>query len=70
VDPTDEIGLVKVHKIEFGLHHLIGLIELIKIHMGNVQIGVWMREIGLIQDLHAESTGLTGAPWFRIKSDS
>jgi hypothetical protein len=30
--------------------------------MWNVQIGVRMREIWLIQDLHAEHTGLTGAP--------
>jgi hypothetical protein len=33
-----------------------------KIHMWNVQIGVRMREIWLLQDLHTECTGLTGAP--------
>jgi hypothetical protein len=45
VGPTGQTGVFKVQEILFGLHHWIGLVEYIKIHMWNVQIRVRMREI-------------------------
>jgi hypothetical protein len=45
VGPTGQTGVVKVRGILFGLHHWIGLVEKIKMHIWNVQIEVRMREI-------------------------
>jgi hypothetical protein len=44
--------LVKVLKRKFELHLWIALIKTIKMHIWNVQFGLWMREIWLRQDLH------------------
>jgi hypothetical protein len=53
VGPPSQTTQVKVLKKQFGLHHWIGLVEYIKIHIQNVQFGVRMKEIWLLEDLHA-----------------
>ena len=54
---TGQIGQGKFVKSSNGLHHCVDFIEMIKMHIWNVQFGVRMRKLCLPEDLHP---GLTG----------
>ena len=49
---TGQTDLVKVLKMQNGLHHYLDLVETIKMHMWNVRFGLRMREIWLQEVLH------------------
>jgi hypothetical protein len=43
-----------------GLHHCVDIVEMIEMHMWNVQFGVQMRELWSWQEPALLMTGLTG----------
>ena len=49
---TGQTDLIKVLKMQNGLHHCLDLVEMIKMHMWNVRFGLRMREIWLREVLH------------------
>ena len=55
-----QTGLSKFVKMPIVLHHYIDLVEMIEIHMWNVQFGVRMRKLCLPEDLHPGLTSQTG----------
>ena len=57
---TGQTGLGNIVKMPIGLHHCVDLIETIEMHMWNVQFGVRMRKLCLLEDLHPGLTGQTG----------
>ena len=42
---TGQTDLVKVLKMQNGLHHCVDLVETIKMHMWKVRFGLWMRDM-------------------------
>ena len=49
---TGQIGQEKFVKSSIGLHHCVDLVEMIKMHIWNIQFGVQMRKLCLLEDLH------------------
>ena len=47
-------------KLSIGLHHCVDLVEMIEMHIWNVQFGVQMSKLCLPEDLHPGLTGQTG----------
>ena len=60
VRPLVQTGQEKFVKSSIGLHHCVDFIEMIKMHIWNVQFGVRMRKLCLSDDLHPGLTGQTG----------
>ena len=56
---TGQTGQDKFVKLSIGLHHYVDLVEPIEMHMLNVQFGVRMRKLCLLEDPHAGLTSLS-----------
>ena len=52
---TGQIGLGNIFKLPTRLHHCVDLIEMIEMHIFNVQFGVQIRKLYLPKDLHPRS---------------
>ena len=60
VRPLVQTGQEKFVKSSIGLHHCVDLVEMIEMHIWNVQFGVQMRELYPPEDLHPVLAGQTG----------
>ena len=56
VRPVIKTGQDNFVKLSIGLHHCVDLIELIKMHIWNIQFGVRMGKLWLQKDLHLRQT--------------
>ena len=57
---TGQIGQEKFVKSSIGLHYCVDLVEPIEMHIWNIQFGVRMRKLCLLENLHLSLTGQTG----------
>ena len=57
---TGQTSKVNFIKMQIRLHHCVALVETIKMHIWNVQFGLWVRELWLREELTQTRTGQTG----------